>query len=147
MYLLTIFVRERGFIMTEELKQKRQEQCMRAHSYGIDIEHILSKLLDLNSVSIQDARDIPSLQIDANTCEHSPFQSIKCGLFYYLALHPGKRNEVRNYIEKYYFVADMSSSDILSFVTEDDEIDGYTLGENGEEYLERMIDDFRTIVR
>jgi len=133
--------------MTEELKQKRQEQCMRAHSYGIDIEHILSKLLDLNSVSRQDAQDIQCLQIDADTCAHLPFQNIKCGLFYYLALHPSKRSEVKNYIEKYCFVADMSTSDILSFVTEDDEIDGYTLGENGEEYLKIMINDFRAIIR
>ncbi len=40
----------------------------------------------------------------------------------------------------------MSMADILSFVTEDDEINSYSLNENGEIYVKRMIADFDNIV-
>lgn len=46
----------------------------------------------------------------------------------------------------YCFVSQMSMSDILSFVDEEDMIDSYSLEENGEEYVKRIIADFDNIV-
>ncbi len=85
--------------------------------------------------------------IDASDCAKHPFLTIKAGLFYYLALHPNISKTVIDFIQEYSAIADMSTYDVLSFVTKDDEINNFTLGENGEKYLEKMIEDFRTIVR
>lgn len=126
-----------------ELKAK---QCMREHSYSIDIEETLVKLLKLDPLSMEDKRDVGNLQILADNIAHSPFLHIKCGLFYYLALYPNKREIIKKYISDYSFVSKMSMSDILSFVDEDDMIDSYVLQENGEEYVKRMIADFDKIV-
>ena len=90
-------------MLREGIEQKRLKQRESAHSYGIDIEHILSKLLGLSYGSLEDAKDIQILQVNADTCEQLPFQNIKCGLFYHLALNPTKRNEIKNYLEKYCF--------------------------------------------
>lgn len=57
-----------------------------------------------------------------------------------------KREIVKKYMTDYCFVSQMSMSDILSFVDEEDMIDSYSLEENGEEYVKRMIADFDNIV-
>ena len=62
-------------------------------------------------------------------------------------MRPNKSQAVIDFIQKYDRIADMSAYDILSFVTKDDEIDNFTLEENGEAYLERMIEDFEAIVK
>lgn len=127
-------------------EKQRADQCMREHSYAIDIEETLVKMLELDSLSMEDKRDVYNLQISADNIAHNPFLHIKCGLFYYLALHPDKREVVKKYISDYCFVAHMSMSDILSFVDEEDMIDSYVLEENGEKYVNRMIADFDKIV-
>lgn len=132
--------------MGNNKEKQRAEQCMRAHSYSIDIEETLVKVFDFNPLSIEDKRDIYNLQISADNIEHNPFLHIKCGLFYYLASHPNKREIVKKYISDYCFVSHMSMSEILAFIDEDDTIDSYSLQENGEEYVKRMIDDFENIV-
>ena len=108
---------------------------MREHSYSIDIEEALVKLLELSPLSIEDKKDVYNLQISADNISHAPFLYIKCGLFYYLALHSDEHEIVKKYISDYCFVSHMSMSDILSFVNEDDMIDSYVLEENGEEYV------------
>lgn len=128
-------------------KEKRKaNQCMRAHSYSISIEGILFRLLNFDPLSIEDKKDIYDLQISADDIAHNPFLYIKCGLFYYLALHPAEREIVKKYISDYCFSSQMSMSDILSFVDKDEMIDSYILGENGEKYVKRMITDFDNIV-
>ncbi|MCX4340285.1 MAG: hypothetical protein OSJ72_11640 [Lachnospiraceae bacterium] len=127
-------------------EKQRADQCMREHSYAIDIEETLVKVLELDPLSMEDKRDVYNLQISADNISHNPFLHIKCGLFYYLALHPDKREAVKKYISDYCFVSHMSMSDILSFVDEEDMIDSYTLEENGEKYVNRMIADFDKIV-
>lgn len=127
-------------------EEQRADQCMREHSYAIDIEETLVKVLELDPLSMEDKRDVYNLQISADDIAHHPFLYIKCGLFYYLALHPDRREVVKKYISDYCFVAHMSMSDILSFVDEEDMIDSYVLEENGEKYVNRMIADFDKIV-
>lgn len=124
----------------------RVNQCMREYSYSIDIEETLVKLLKFDPLSIEDKRDVYALQISADNIAYNSFLYIKCGLFYYLALHPNKREIVKKYIADYCFVSQMSMSDILSFVDEEDMLDSYSLEENGEEYVKRMIADFDNIV-
>lgn len=128
--------------MTEEKEQKKYEQCMRQHTYGDNIEKVVRKIMGINY-----SEKLVLFEIDASDCAKHPFLTIKAGLFYYLALHQNKSQAVIDFIQKYNRVADMSTYDILSFVTKDDEIDNFTLGENGEEYLEKMIEDFSAIVK
>lgn len=45
-----------------------------------------------------DKKDVYNLQISADSITHNPFLYIKCGLFYYLALHPNEREIVKNII-------------------------------------------------
>lgn len=145
-YNIFIFL-VKGLVFGMDNKEKqRAEQCMREHSYSIDIEETLVELLELNPLSIDDKRDVYNLQISADNIAHNPFLYIKCGLFYYLALHPDEREVVKKYISNYCFVSQMSMSDILSFVDEDDTIESYCLQENGEEYAKRMIADFDNII-
>lgn len=127
-------------------EEQRADQCMREHSYAIDIEETLVKVIELDPLSMEDKRDVYNLQISADDIAHYPFLYIKCGLFYYLALHPDRRELVKKYISEYCFVAHMSMSDILSFVDKEDMIDSYVLEENGEQYVKRMIADFDKIV-
>lgn len=133
--------------MTEEKEQKKYNQRMRQHSYGIDIEDELRKILKINYSSKEKENYMEQLEIDASECEKNPFLFIKIGLLCYITMHPNKSQAVIDFIQKYNRVADMSTYDILSFVTKDDEIDNFTLGENGEEYLEKMIEDFSAIVK
>lgn len=134
--------------MTEEVVQKkRQEQCMREHSYGDAIERVLRKILGVDYSSEEGSKKVILYEIDASDCAKHPFLTIKAGLFYYLALHPNISKTVIDFIQEYSAIADMSTYDVLSFVTKDDEINNFILGENGEKYLEKMIEDFRTIVR
>lgn len=134
--------------MTEEEKeQKKYDQCAREHTYGDDIEKVVRKVMGINYSDEDGGEKLVLFEIDAGDCAKHPFLTIKAGLFYYLALHPNKSQAVIDFIQKYSRVADMSTYDILSFVTKDDEIENFSLGENGEEYLERMIDDFRAIVK
>ena len=134
--------------MTEEEKEKkRYAQHMRQHSYGIDIEGELRKILRINYSSKEKGDYMERLQIDASECEKNPFLYIKIGLLCYITMRPNKSQAVIDFIQKYDRIADMSAYDILSFVTKDDEIDNFTLEENGEAYLERMIEDFEAIVK
>lgn len=128
--------------MTEEKEQKKYEQCMRQHTYGDNIEKVVRKIMGINY-----SKKLVLFEIDAGDCANHPFLTIKAGLFYYLALHPNKSQAVIDFIQKYSRVADMSTYDILSFVSKDDEIESFSLGENGEEYLEKMIEDFEAIVK
>lgn len=130
----------------DDREKRKADQCMRAHSYSINIEETLFKLLNFDPLSIEDKKDIYDLQISADNIVHNPFLYIKCGLFYYLALHPDERETVKNYIANYCFVSQMGMSEILSFVDADEMIDTYVLGENGERYVRRMLADFDNIV-
>lgn len=134
--------------MTEEEKeQKKYEQCMRQHTYGDSIEKVVRKVMGINYSDEDGGEKLVLFEIDAGDCAKHPFLTIKAGLFYYLALHPNKSQAVIDFIQKYSGVADLSTYDILSFVTKDDEIESFSLGENGEEYLEKMIEDFEAIVK
>lgn len=133
----------------KEIENKRADQLQRVHSYADDIERILRHILDLKYNEPNFDNDVEALDINAITLEFCPYLDIKCGLFYYLAKNPNKKNEIANFLNKYHQVNEMAMYDILSFVTSTEEVNGstYTIdAENGEEYMIQMIRDCGKIV-
>lgn len=133
-----------------EVDLQRDKQVMLSQSYAIQIESLMYKVLGISKIKVGGLEYGIELGVDAGDIRQHPYYTIQHGLFYYLATHPDKKNEIIKFIQDYSFIEDMRVDDILSFVISEYEFQKitYTLPEdNGVIYLEKMIRDFENIIK
>lgn len=136
----------------QEIQDKRIEQVMRSQGHSVTIEYQLCRIMGINRMA-QDGSgllDIARLHISADDVRKHPYQSMKQGLFYVLANKPSKKEEIENFLDDYAMISEMRMDDILSFATDTWTFNGgeYIIPEeNGEIYIEKIIDVFEDIIK
>ena len=107
------------------------------------------KVMGISKTKMGGLEYASELAIMADEIRKNPYLIIKQGLFYHLAMHQNKQDEIIRFIQEYGLVERMSVDDILTFVNNKYEFENisYTLPEdNGVIYLEKMITDFGNII-
>ena len=132
----------------QERKVKRADQQMRSHSYAISIEDILFKMRNLKKSEFEQGI---KYEITADDIEPNPFASIEENLQYYSKTYYGAKDKIQAFINDYDLeIMGYSMSEILSIVDNQIlkfEIEEMSDIENGEEYIIKMIDELRELVK
>ena len=115
-----------------------------AQSYAVSIEHILCNIYKCERYGFGGI-------VNSDFIRKQPFPAMLCGLsFIYSNATNNKHIEIDKFINEYYFFREMSLDVLLSFDTSKKEINGITLEisfENGERAVEKMIEDFRKVLK
>lgn len=110
---------------------------MYAHSYAVDIEHILCRVFGF------DRRGGLAGLIDADYIEGDCKAPIASALGYmYAKADNSRKNRIEKFIDQYMFYMEIGISDLLLFTSNSRELNGseYTIEyENGEKALEALI--------
>jgi len=110
---------------------------MNAHSYAIEIEHILRNVFNCERGGVAGL-------IDADSIEHNSYVSIACGLGYVYAKSDSlKQTEIEKFISDYGYYLDFGINGLLLFTSNEREINGssYSIDyDNGEKVLEAIIE-------
>lgn len=133
-----------------EVDVQRDKQVMLSQSYSQLIENLMFKVVGISKTKIGGLEYGTDLAIVADEIRKNPYLTIKQGLFYHLAMHQNKQDEIIKFIQDYSFIEDMSVDDILSFVASEYEFENITdtlPEDNGVIYLEKMIKDFENIIK
>lgn len=123
-------------------QEQIQEQVMKAQSFAIEIEHILSNIFECDRYGFGG-------QVDSDKTRRHPFLSMTQGLAYLYGLCPQKRRCIDDFVEHFSFYEKMSLDDLLSFDTNEKTIEKCTIQiekDNGLEQVEYMISEFRKVV-
>lgn len=119
-------------------------QGAHAQGYAISIEHILCDVFDCERFGFGGI-------VNSDFIRKQPFTAMLSGLsFIYATAKDYKQEEIINFIEEYSFYSEMSLDMLLSFETSKKDINGITIEinyNNGEEAVEKMIEDFREVCK
>lgn len=117
---------------------------MNPHAFAVNIEFILRHVFDC------DRGGLAGL-IDADAIEHSCYVPIAAALgFLYASGDEGKRFEIEEFITNYDYYLDFGISELIDFTSKERTIDGCTYKlefENGEEALNKIIEDLREVCK
>lgn len=118
------------------------EHTLKPVELTLNIFYVISisaKVLDLGGIA------------DSGFARRQPFSAITCGLsFIYATANNDKRKEIEAFIEKYYFLREMTIDLLLLFETSKKEVNGVIMDisfKNGKEAVDSMIKDFRNVVK
>lgn len=115
-----------------------------AQGYAVSIEHILWDVFECERFGFGGI-------VNSDFIRKQPFTAMACGLsLVYANAANNKRITIEKFIEEYSFFSEMSLDLLLSFEASEKNIDGITIGinfENGEKAVEKMIEDFRKVLK
>lgn len=112
---------------------------MKSQQYAIKIENIMRNVFECENGGVGGL-------VCSDNIRKQPVYSIYCALMYTYCNE--KYCKIDNFITKYIYYSDLSIDNILKFASSKMEIDGvqYELGfANGEECIEKIIEDFKEI--
>ena len=123
-------------------EQQVRDQVMKAQSFAVEIEHILSNIFECDRFGFGG-------QVNSDRIRKHPFLSMTQALAFLYALYPQRKSTYDSFIDHFSFYEEMSLDELLSFDTNEKVIDLTTIQiekENGLEQVQYMISEFRKIV-
>lgn len=115
-----------------------------AQNYATSIEHTLCYIYECERFGFGGI-------VNSDFIRKQPFTAMVCGLsFVYSTAASNQKIEIEKFIEEYSFFSEMSLDLLLSFDTPKKDINGITFEinfESGEKAVEKMLEDFRKVLK
>ena len=97
-------------------EQQIRDQAMKAQSFAVEIEHILSNIFECDRFGFGG-------QVNSDRIRKHPFLSMTQALAFLYALYPQRKGAYDSFIDHFSFYEEMSLDELLSFDTNEKVID------------------------